>query len=135
MLRFAQHDIHEFDRKYEVECNTRLAFAFHAFGRSGSVKCIIIYARAQSMKKEMHPSTPRQVLDCIVAISSVRHAGMDCRRPGSQDTSGDVPVDLGSSPPCWNDEIERFASRGRDPSATECLSWASPFIPALPKGL
>ena len=35
-----------------------------------------------------------------------RHAGMDCRHPGSQDASGDIHVGLDSSTPCWNDTIE-----------------------------
>jgi hypothetical protein len=37
-----------------------------------------------------------------------RHAGMDCRHPGSQDASGDIRVSLDSSTPCWNDTIEEF---------------------------
>jgi len=37
-----------------------------------------------------------------------RHAGMDCRHPGSQDASGDIHVGLGSSTPCWNDATKRF---------------------------
>jgi len=37
-----------------------------------------------------------------------RHAGMDCRHPGSQDASGDIHVSLDSSTPCWNDTIEEL---------------------------
>ena len=41
--------------------------------------------------------------------ADLRHAGMDGRHPsGSQDASGDVHVNLGSSTPCWNDAIEGF---------------------------
>jgi hypothetical protein len=32
--------------------------------------------------------------------------GMDCRHPGSQEASGDIRVNLGSSIPCWNDGFE-----------------------------
>ena len=35
-----------------------------------------------------------------------RHAGMDCRHPGSQGCSGNIHVNPPSSAPCWNDEIE-----------------------------
>jgi hypothetical protein len=35
-----------------------------------------------------------------------RHAGMDCRHPGSQDASGDIHVSLDSSTPCRNDREE-----------------------------
>jgi hypothetical protein len=43
-----------------------------------------------------------------------RHAGMDCRHPGSQDASGDIHVSLDSSTPCWNDTIEEL-SKCSDP--------------------
>jgi hypothetical protein len=35
----------------------------------------------------------------------VRHAGKDGRHPGRKDASGDIPVDLDSITPCWNDVI------------------------------
>ena len=34
-----------------------------------------------------------------------RHAGMDSRHPDSHERSEDIHVNLGSSTPCWNDEI------------------------------
>jgi hypothetical protein len=38
-----------------------------------------------------------------------RHAGMDCRHPsGAQDAFEDIHVDVDSSTPCWNDNIEGF---------------------------
>jgi len=40
--------------------------------------------------------------------NGIRHAGMDCRHPGSQDASGDIRVSLDSSTPCWNDTIEEL---------------------------
>jgi hypothetical protein len=40
--------------------------------------------------------------------AGLRHAGMDCRHPGSQDASGDIHVNLDSSTPCWNDATEGF---------------------------
>jgi hypothetical protein len=54
-----------------------------------------------------------------LAISSLRHAGRDCRHPGSQDASGDIHVNLGSSTPCWNDEIEGSAWTNRGPSTAK----------------
>jgi hypothetical protein len=56
--------------------------------------------------KKMHPSTPTPIFDAILALSSLRDAGMDCRHPGSQEASGDIHVNLGSSTPCWSDDIE-----------------------------
>ncbi len=41
---------------------------------------------------------------------------MDCRHPGSQDASGDIHVNPGSSAPCWNDEIERLPGPTKSPS-------------------
>jgi hypothetical protein len=35
-----------------------------------------------------------------------RHAGMDGRHPVRKDASGDILVNLDSSPPCWNDATE-----------------------------
>ena len=57
---------------------------------------------------EVHPTTPKPMFDRVLAIGSLRHAGMDCRHPGSQDASGNIHVNLDSSTPCWNDEIEGF---------------------------
>jgi hypothetical protein len=54
----------------------------------------------------------------FLAISSLCHAGRDCRHPGSQDVSGGIHVNLGSSTPCWNDEIEGSAWTNRGPSST-----------------
>jgi hypothetical protein len=57
------------------------------------------------MKKELHPSTPTPMFDGILAVSSNRHAGMDCRHPGPQDASGRIPVNLGPGSPCRDDEL------------------------------
>jgi hypothetical protein len=57
------------------------------------------------MKKEMHPSTPTPMFDAILAISSLRHAGMDCRHPGPQDASAHIHVNLGPGSPCRDDEF------------------------------
>jgi hypothetical protein len=56
------------------------------------------------MKKEVHLSTPRPIFDCILASSSLRHAGMDGRYPGPQDASGHIHVNLGPGSPCRDDE-------------------------------
>ena len=58
----------------------------------------------QSMKKEVHPSTPTPIFDNILAISSLRHAGMDCRHLGPQDASEHIHVNLGPGTPCRDDE-------------------------------
>jgi hypothetical protein len=57
------------------------------------------------MKKEMHLCTPTPMADGISAISSLRHAGMDCRHPGPQDASGHIHVNLGLGSPCRDDEL------------------------------
>jgi hypothetical protein len=45
---------------------------------------------------------------------------MDRRHPGSQDTFGDVHVDLDSSAPCWNDGPPRVL-RAEDQSSKTLL--------------
>jgi hypothetical protein len=36
---------------------------------------------------EAYPSTPTPMFDGVLAIASLRHAGMECRHPGPQDAS------------------------------------------------
>jgi hypothetical protein len=56
----------------------------------------VMTLRLQGMKKEVHPSTPTPIFDGILAISSFRHAGMDCRHPGPQDASEHIHAKPGS---------------------------------------
>ena len=70
-----------------------------------------------SLPRPCLPRRPRTSPTTDLAISSLRHAGMDCRHPGSQDASGDILVNLGSSTPCWNDEIEGSAWTDQGPSS------------------
>jgi hypothetical protein len=58
------------------------------------------------MKKEVHPFMPTEIFGGILAITSLRPAGMDCRHPSRKDAFRHIHVSLGSSTPCWNDEIE-----------------------------
>ena len=44
------------------------------------------------------------IFDNILAISSLRHAGMDCRHLGPQDASEQIHVNLGPGSPCRDDE-------------------------------
>jgi hypothetical protein len=44
------------------------------------MKCVMSLRSLQSMKKETHPSTPTPMFDAILAVSSLRHAGIQAPR-------------------------------------------------------
>ena len=53
---------------------------------------------------EAYPSTPTPMFDRVLAIASLRHAGMECRHPGPAGCVGNIRINLGSGSPCRNDD-------------------------------